>query len=241
MLHIGIVASSAEGAALCYRTICVEGADLLGPYNHPEVSMHGHPFIQYQNSIDAEVRAGVAELMLSSAEKLARAGRFPDRPCQHGASGLRSGRAPLSAPWLHIAVEVANEAKRHDYKRLGVLGTRPLMDGPVYRETLKAAGIEHRVPVAEQQKSISIASSSMNSSREYSCTHTQTYFTDVIRGLKDEGCDAVALACTEIPLLMTEQSTPMPMRDSTRILARAACARPWKASGTAPTQIPLAS
>ena len=74
MLHIGIVASSAEGAALCYRTICVEGAELLGPYNHPEVSMHGHPFIQYKNCIDTNDWAGVAELMLSSAEKLARAG-----------------------------------------------------------------------------------------------------------------------------------------------------------------------
>ena len=74
MLHIGIVASSAEGAALCYRTICVEGADLLGPYNHPEVSMHGHPFIQYKNCIDANDWAGVAELMLSSSEKLAKAG-----------------------------------------------------------------------------------------------------------------------------------------------------------------------
>ena len=155
MLHIGIVASSAEGAALCYRTICVEGADLLGPYNHPEVSMHGHPFLQYKNYIDANDWAGVAELMLSSAEKLARAGAdFLIAPVNtvHQAFDLVAHRSPR--PWLHIAVEVANEAKRHGYKRLGVLGTRSLMDGPVYRETLKAAGIEHRVPGPDQRERI---------------------------------------------------------------------------------------
>src|SRR6204780_1247649 len=152
MLHIGIVASSAEGAALCYRTICVEGAELLGPYNHPEVSMHGHPFIQYKNCIDANDRAGVAELMLSSSEKLAKAGAdFLIAPVNtvHQAFDLVAHRSPR--PWLHIAVEVPNEAKRHGYKRLGILGARALMEGPVYREKLKTAGIEHRVPGPEQR------------------------------------------------------------------------------------------
>src|ERR1035441_6071638 len=168
MLHIGIVASSAEGAALCYRTICVEGADLLGPYNHPEVSMHGHPFVLYKDRIDAK-------------------------------------------DW----------AKRHGYKRLGVLGTRSLMDGPVYRDTLKATGIEQRVPGADQRERIHriIFDELVHGTF---LPRTQAYFTEVIRGLKDDGCDAVALACTEIPLLMTPESSPLPMLDSTRILARAA-------------------
>src|SRR5271170_4208698 len=154
-LHIGIVACSAEGAALCYRTICVEGADLLGPYGHPEVSMHGHSFAAYVKFINANDWVGVAELMLSSSEKLARAGAdFLIAPVNtvHQAFDLVAHRSPR--PWLHIAVEVANEAKRHNYKRLGVLGTRSLMDGPVYRGTLKAAGIEHRVPDAAQREQI---------------------------------------------------------------------------------------
>ena len=222
MLHIGIVACSAEGAALCYRTICVEGADLLGPYNHPEVSMHGHPFAEYVKCIEAADWAGVAELMLSSAEKLARAGAdFLIAPVNtvHQAFDLVAHRSPR--PWLHIAVEVANEAKQHGYKRLGVLGTRSLMDGPVYRETLKAAGIEHRVPPAEQRERVHrlIFDELVHGNFQ---PRTQAYFTELIRGLKDEGCDAVALACTEIPLLMTAESSPLPMLDSTRILARAA-------------------
>ena len=222
MLHIGIVACSAEGAALCYRTICVEGADLAGPYNHPEVSMHGHPFAEYVKCIEAGDWAGVAELMLSSAEKLARAGAdFLIAPVNtvHQAFDLVAHRSPR--PWLHIAVEVANEAKRHGYKRLGVLGTRSLMDGPVYRETLKAAGIDHRVPPAEQRERVHrlIFDELVHGNFQ---PRTQAYFTELIRRLKDEGCDAVALACTEIPLLMTPESSPLPMLDSTRILARAA-------------------
>lgn len=222
MLHIGIVACSAEGAALCYRTICVEGADLVGPYNHPEVSMHGHPFAQYVKYIEAGDWAGVAELMLSSAEKLARTGAdFLIAPVNtvHQAFDLVAHRSPR--PWLHIAVEVANETKRQGYKRLGVLGTRSLMDGPVYRETLKAAGIEHRVPPAEQRERVHrlIFDELVHGNLQ---PRTQAYFTELIRSLKDEGCDAVALACTEIPLLMTPESSPLPMLDSTRILARAA-------------------
>jgi len=222
MLHIGIVASSAEGAALCYRTICVEGADLLGPCNHPEVSMHGHPFIQYKNCIDANDWAGVAKLMLSSSERLAKAGAdFLIAPVNtvHQAFDLVAHRSPR--PWLHIAVEVAREAKRQNYKRLGVLGTRSLINGPVYRETLQSAGLECLVPSAEQRERIHHIIFDELVQGMF-LPRTQAYFTEVIRMLKDEGCDAVALACTEIPLLMTPEQSPLPMLDSTRILARAA-------------------
>jgi len=220
--HIGIVACSAEGAALCYRTICVEGADVLGPYGHPEISMHGHSFADYVKCIDARDWAGVAELMLSSADKLAKTGAdFLIAPVNtvHQAFDLVEHRSPR--PWLHIAVEVANEAKRHHYERMGVLGTRALMEGPVYREKLKAAGIDHRVPPAEQRERIHriIFDELVNG---VFLPRTQAYLTEVIRGLKDEGCDAVVLGCTEIPLLMTPEHSPLPMLDSTRLLARAA-------------------
>src|SRR6476660_9106763 len=153
--HIGIVACSAEGAALCYRTICLEGAALLGTHNHPEVSMHTHPLAVYMKFVDANDWAGVAELMISSAEKLARAGAdfliCPDNTI-HQAFDLVEHRSPR--PWLHIAQEVANEARRSHFKRLGVLGTRYLMEGPVYPERLKAAGLEHRTPDSQARERI---------------------------------------------------------------------------------------
>jgi aspartate racemase len=221
-LHIGIVACSAEGAALCYRTICLEGADLLGPHGHPEVSMHGHNFADYVSCIDASDWVGVAALMLSSAEKLAKAGAdFLIAPVNtvHQAFDLVEHRSPR--PWLHIAVEVANEAKRRGYKRLGILGTRALMEGPVYRDKLKAAGIEQRIPAAEQREHIHRAIFDEMVRGQF-LPRTLAYHVEVIRGLKDEGCDAVVLGCTEIPLLMTQEQSPLPMLDSTRLLARAA-------------------
>src|SRR6267143_3735954 len=103
--HIGIVACSAEGAALCYRTICLEGAGLLGPHNHPEISMHSPPFAEYVKRMSAHDWAGVAELMLSSSEKLAKAGAdFLIAPVNsiYQAFDLVEHRSPR--PWLHIAV-----------------------------------------------------------------------------------------------------------------------------------------
>src|ERR1041385_8893927 len=138
--HIGIVACSAEGASLCYRTVCHEGAIRMGIDNHPEVSMHTHSLAEYMKFINANDWVGVADLMLNSAEKLAKAGAAflicPDNTI-HQTFDLIEHRSPR--PWLHIAREVAAEAWRKNFKHVAVLGTRYLMEGPVYREALRAA------------------------------------------------------------------------------------------------------
>ena len=220
--HIGIVACSAEGAALCYRTICLEGAQLMGRHDHPEVSMHTHPLASYMKFIYDNDWAGVAELMLSSAEKLAKAGAdfliCPDNTI-HQSFDLVAHRSPR--PWLHIAQEVANEANRSHHKRLAVLGTRYLMEGPVYPEKLKAAGLEHRIPGVQQREKINQIIFDELVNGQF-LPRSLAYFTEVIRALADEGCDAVVLACTEIPLLVTPDTSPLPTLDSTRLLARAA-------------------
>jgi len=222
LLHIGIVACSTEGAALCYRTISLEGAQVLGRHDHPEVSLHSHSLAQYMNCIDAGDWAGVAELMLSSAEKLAKCGAdfliCPDNTI-HQAFDLVAHRSPR--PWLHIAREVAKEAQRLQFKRLAVLGTRYLMEGPVYRETLKAAGIEHRVPGAEQREQVNRIIFDELVNGQF-LPRSLAYCVEVIRELKDQGSEAVVLGCTELPLLISPESSPMPSLDSTRLLAKAA-------------------
>jgi len=220
--HIGIVACSTEGAALCYRTISLEGAQMLGEHDHPEVSLHSYSLAKYMRCVRANDWAGVAELMLGSAEKLARTGAdfliCPDNTI-HQAFDLIEYRSPR--PWLHIAREVAKEAQRRKFKRLAVLGTRCLMEGPVYPEALKTAGIEHRIPSPEQRKRIDeiIFDELVNAQLS---PRSLAYFVEVIRAMKDEGCDAVVLGCTEIPLLVTPESSPLPTLDSTRLLAKAA-------------------
>jgi aspartate racemase len=222
MLHIGIVACSTEGAALCYRTISLEGARMIGRHDHPEVSLHSFSLAEYMKCIDANDWAGVAELMLGSAQKLAKAGAdfliCPDNTI-HQAFDLVEHRSPR--PWLHIAREVAAEAKQRGHRRLAVLGTRYLMEGPVYREALKAAGIEHRVPGAEQRERINQIIFDELVNGQF-VPRSLAYHIEVIRELKDEGCDAVVLGCTEIPLLVMPEDSPLPPLDSTRLLARAA-------------------
>jgi aspartate racemase len=222
MQHIGIVGCSAEGAALCYRTICLEGVGRMGRHNHPEVSLHTHALAEYMKFIEAGDWAGVAELMLSSAEKLARAGAdfliCPDNTI-HQAFDLVEHRSPR--PWLHIAQEVANEARRCGYKRLGVLGTRYLMEGPVYPERLKGAKLDYRLPGKQEREEINRIIFDELVNAQF-LPQSLAYFTEVIRSLKEEGCDAVVLGCTEIPLLVTPESSPLPTLDSTRLLARAA-------------------
>jgi aspartate/glutamate racemase len=151
--HIGIVACSSEGAALCYRTISLEGSALLGKHYHPEVSLHNHSLGEYMKFIEADDWAGVAELMLSSAEKLAKAGAdffiCPDNTI-HQAFDLVEHRS--LRPWMHIAKEVASETVKFGYKRIGVLGTRYLMEGPVYPEKLQAVGLEFRIPGPQERE-----------------------------------------------------------------------------------------
>ena len=222
MLTIGIVACSTEGAALCYRTISLEGAQMIGRHDHPEVALHSFSLAQYMKCVDADDWAGVAELMLASAERCAKAGAdfliCPDNTI-HQCFDLVEHRSPR--PWLHIAREVAKEAKQRGYKRLAVLGTRYLMEGPVYREALKAAGVDYRVPGAEQRARVNQIIFDELVNGQF-LPRSLAYYVEVIRAMKDEGCDAVVLGCTEIPLLVTPDSSPLPTLDSTRLLARVA-------------------
>ncbi len=225
--HIGIVGCSAPGAALCYQTVCTEAAALAGEkYAHPEVSMHTHPFSDYMRFVEAGDWEGVADLMLSSAEKLARIGAdfliTPDNTI-HQSFGLFRGRSPL--PWLHIAEEVAAEAGRLNCRRVALLGTKFLMEGPVYPARFAAAGIEHLIPEEDERKRINrFIFDELVEGRV--TPQAREYFLKVIARLRGEGCDAVGMCCTEIPLLLRPRTdTDLPLLDSTRILARAAIKR----------------
>ena len=223
--HIGIVACSAEGAALCYRTICIEGAALLGPHAHPEVSMHTQSLADYMAHIYRDDWQGVGELMLASADKLAKAGAdfliCPDNTI-HQAMPYVEPRSPL--PWLHIAETAARHAAERGFRKIGITGTSWLVDSTVYPEKLAAQGLEFLRPSdAERDECNRIIMDELvcSSFRPESVA----YFQKVIARMKDQGCDAVVLGCTEIPLILSDADAPLPTLDSTRLLARSALAR----------------
>jgi aspartate racemase len=223
--HIGIVGCSAEGAALCYRTICEEGAQRLGAYAHPEVSMHTASFADYVACLERGDWSGVADLMLASARKLASAGAefliCPDNTI-HRAFAQVQRRSPL--PWLHIGEVVAMEAAARGYRRIGILGTRWLVASEVYPEKLQAWGLECLRPTDAEREEIHrfIMSELVHG---VFTPPAVAYHRDVIERMKSLGCDAVILGCTEIPLIINDANSPLPTLDSTRLLARAALAR----------------
>ncbi len=223
--HIGIVGCSAEGAALCYRTICIEGAELLGPYAHPEVSLHTHSLADYTACLERGDWPGVAELMRDSAEKLARTGAdfliCPDNTI-HNALPHLEGRSPL--PWLHIAEVVADEAASRGYRRLALTGTRWLVESELYPEKLTARGLLYLRPEAEERAEVNRIIMDELVYGDFK-PEAVAFFQQVIGRLKDEGCDAVILGCTEIPLILDDANCPLPTLDSTRLLARAALRR----------------
>ncbi|XXX74450.1 amino acid racemase [Sorangium sp. So ce134] len=223
--HIGIVGCSAEGAALCYRTICVEGAQLLGAHAHPEVSMHTTSLAEYMKNIDRGDWRGVGELMLSSANKLASIGAdfliCPDNTIHQALRHVE----PLSPlPWLHIAEVVSAEAARRGFRRVGLTGTRWLVESEIYPEKLAARGIEWVRPSAAEREEMSRV---IMEELVYGVFRPEAIacFQRIIGRMSDEGCDAVVLGCTEIPLIMNDAISPLPTLDSTRLLARAALRR----------------
>lgn len=219
-LHIGIIACSAEGASLCYRTICAEGAQLLGPNAHPEVSMHTHSLADYMVCIEKNDWKGVGELMLASANKLAKIGAnfliCPDNTIHQALPYIK-----LPLPFLHIAQVVAVEAKRQKYKRLGLAGTKWLVESNVYPNVLEENGLSYVRPNQQERDEINRIIMDELVPGIFK-PEAVKYFQNVMTSLKDQACDAVVLGCTEIPLIMNDANSPLPTLDSTRLLARAA-------------------
>lgn len=220
--HIGIVGCSAEGAALCYRTICAESEAVMGEHLHPEVSMHTYPLGEYTPHFPANNWDSVGDLMARSATKLAAIGAdfaiSPDNTIHQAYEQAVQG-SPI--PWLHIADEVAKTAKEQGYSKLGITGTNFLMTGPVYPGALDQFGIAYEIP--EERDRLRINDTIFGELvKGIFSTESKAYFNGVFEKLAKQGCDAVIMGCTEIPLLMDGVETPLPTLDSTRILARSA-------------------
>ncbi|MGK2960607.1 MAG: aspartate/glutamate racemase family protein [Gemmatimonadaceae bacterium] len=223
--HIGIVAGSAEGAALCYRTICLEAPAFMGENNHPEMTMNSVSLAEHMRFIRAGDWEGLAGVLATSARKVAAAGAdFAICPVNtyHQAFKYLVPQSPI--PWLHIAEAVADEARRLGFRRLGILGTKFLMEGPVYSETLSRYGIESEIPdEADRVRTHEIILGELI--HGVFPEPSRLYFNEVSEKLKARGCDAVVMGCTELPLIMRPDDTPLPLLDSTRLLAKVALMR----------------
>jgi aspartate racemase len=222
MKHLGIIAHSAEGAALCFRAFCQEGFRQLGPHEHPDVTLDCIALARSMPAHAAGDHQPVREIMATSARRLARAGAdffvCPDNTVHQA---LEHPGDDLPLPGLHIVSVVAGQAASQRFRRVGLLGTRYTMEGPLYPRELAAWGIAAEVPAAADRELINeiILGELVNG---VFSERSRGEFLRIIGELAARGCDAVALVCTEIPLLVTPDVSSLPTLDSTRLLARAA-------------------
>jgi aspartate racemase len=217
--HVGILAHSVEGAALCLRAFAQEGFEQLGPHEHPDVSLDCIALARSMAAWDRSDYATIRDIFATSVTRLAAAGAevfgCPDNTAH---LALEAAGADLVLPGVHIVEEVADAAARAGYQRVGVLGTRFTMDGPLYPRALGARGIEAEVPEEGDRALVDrvIFDELVNG---VFTEGSREEFVRIIEDLQSRGCDAVALVCTEIPLLVTPEVSPVPTLDSTRLLA----------------------
>lgn len=242
MKHFGILAHSAEGASLCFLTFCREGFARLGPHRHPDVTLDCIALAQSMDAWDRGDYAPIREIHAESVRRLAGAGAdFFACPDNTSHIALERPGPELALPGLNIADVVAEEAARLGMTRVGVLGTRYTMEGPVYPRALGAQGIGVESPGPDEREEINRIIFDELVEGKFT-EDSRARYVRIIEGLNARGCDGVALVCTEIPLLITPDVSPLPVLDSTRLLARAAFdvavgARPmpvWRGGPVAP-------
>ena len=219
--HIGVVAGTAEGAALCYRILCLEAENVMGRrYVHPEITLHSFPLHLYLDAIDRDDWAGVAALLSQSASKLAQVGAdFVICPNNTLHKALNLVESPI--PWIHIAKPVVREVEARRWRRVGILGTQTVLEGSVYSQKLQQSNIDVIVPEQDDRSRIQhiIRNELIAGVRT---VKSGLFVQKVIVEMALKGAEAVILACTELPLLMAGYQAAVPLLDSTRLLARAA-------------------
>jgi len=224
MKHIGILSHSFEGATLCYRSACLEGVRRLGPHMHPEITMTG---VAMHHMLDAWERgdhASIRHLFEEDARKLAAAGAdFFVCPDNTAHIAMETAGEPFAIPCLHIGEVVAEQARQNGRRKVGILGTNWTMTGPVYPGALGRRGIAWAAPDAGDRKLVDDIIFDELCLGVFT-DNSRNAYVEIIERLAGEGCDSVALVCTEIPLLVTAETSPLPILDSTRLLAAAAVA-----------------
>ncbi|HEX8842036.1 MAG TPA: amino acid racemase [Sphingomicrobium sp.] len=222
MKHIGILAHSFEGATLCFHEACVQGVSRLGAHLHPEITMTCSAMALVLDAWERGDNEELRAFFMKDAKKLAAAGAdFFVCPDNTAHIALESAGEQFPIPGLHIGEVVAEQARCDGRRKVGILGTKYTMNGPVYPGALGRRGLEWAVPGPEDQKLINDIIFDELCLGVFKDESRKAYV-EIIDKLKRDGCDAVALVCTEIPLLVTSGVSPLPTLDSTRLLARAA-------------------
>ena len=222
MKRIGILAHSAEGAALCFLEAVHEGERRLGAHAHPDIVMDIEAMGASMDDWERGDHAPIAERFRRAAVRLAVAGaEFFICPDNTAHMALEAATRKLPLPGLHVAEVVAEEAARRGFAKIGITGTLWTMEGPVYPLAFARRGLGHATPKRDAREDVQrIIFDELV--RGQVLENSRRRLAAIVEGLKRQGCDAVVLGCTELPMLLGDTTSPLPVLDSTRLLARAA-------------------
>ena len=221
-MRFGILAHSSEGAALCFLEFCRNGFR-EAQHTHPDVMVDCEAMGHIMSAWDAGDHAAVRAFLTKSIQRLADGGGdFFACPDNTAHIALETAGPDLPLPGLNIGNVVAEQASGLGMTRVAVLGTRFTMGGPVYRRALPAVGIEPVFPNAAERADVDWIIFDELVEGVFTDASRARYVGIIDRLKREESCDGVALVCTEIPLLITQDVSPLPILDSTRLLARAA-------------------
>jgi aspartate racemase len=222
MKRIGILAHSAEGAALCFLAACHEGERRLGAHFHPDIVLDIEALGESVGDWEKHDLAPIARRFHRAAGRLVAAGAdFWICPDNTAHMAFEAMSEPLPLPGLHIAEIVADEALRRGFRKIGITGTLWTMEGPVYPAAFGRRKLDYAVPPRADKDAIQ-ALIMDELVRGLVTDASRKRLADAVCGLAQQGCDAVVLGCTELPMLLDDASSPLPALDSTRLLARAA-------------------
>lgn len=222
MQTLGIVAHSVPGAASCFQTFCELGMARLGEHRHPPVVMDCVPMGVSMPSWESGDHEAIRAILAGSAERLAMIGaEFFVCPDNTAHLALEVAGPPLAIPGLHIAEVVAQRAAESGYRQVAVLGTKWTMESELYPQAMAAHGLRTWIPAAHDRELIQATTFTELVHGRFTAPARQL-FTGIIESSREQGCDAVALVCTEFPLLVTPDVSPLPVLNSTALLAEAA-------------------
>ena len=220
MKTIGIAVHSAEGGALCFVTACREGAAELGPHMHPTIVLSALPMGLSMPAWQETDHPTVARFLAQGVQQVADAGAdFYVCPDNTAHIVLEQIADELPIPGVHIAEVVCSEIAAREWSCVGLLGTEWTMTGPVYADVLARLGLECRIPDDPVREPLNAAIFD-ELCRGVFETQTTELFLQAIKDLKAKGAECVILGCSEIPLIVTSSNSPLPILDSTRLLAK---------------------
>lgn len=220
--HIGIVAVSPEGSALCYREIYRYATRIIGQTGHPTVTIHNEPLQRYVEAVMRDDWHAVGELLAKSAKILAAAGAefciVPDNLMQHGVH-LAESISPI--PWLTMTELVAERIARDGRRAVGLIGTKMVMYGSTYQTHLGLKGVKVLIPDGDEADTVD---GIIFRELIYGVVRQESErrLVGVMQHLRDAGCEGVILGCSEAPLLIRADNAPVPVYDPTSLLAEGA-------------------